>query len=60
MQARGDVAAALGTLCHFYSRHIEKEDKSFFPAARAYFSDVEDQAMIHEKYAMVVERLERR
>jgi hypothetical protein len=50
--------------------HIAKEDKAFFPAARAYFSDKEDQvllarfqdfdrAMIHEKYALVVERLGR-
>jgi hemerythrin-like domain-containing protein len=53
----------------FYPKHIEKEDKVFFPASRAYFSDEEDQAMlaefrefdwkmIHEKYQSVVEALE--
>jgi hemerythrin-like domain-containing protein len=53
----------------FYPKHIEKEDKVFFPASRAYFSDEEDQAMlaeflefdrkmIHEKYQSVVETLE--
>ena len=45
---------------------IEKEDKIFFPSARMYFSEQEDQAMlnefwefdrkmIHEKYISVVE-----
>jgi hemerythrin-like domain-containing protein len=48
---------------------IEKEDKVFFSASRAYFSDEEDQAMlaefwefdrkmIHKKYQSVVETLE--
>jgi hemerythrin-like domain-containing protein len=61
----------LRTLCDFYPRHIEKEDRVFFPAARAYFTDEEDQAMlarfwefdramIHEKYKLVVHGLEKR
>lgn len=59
----------LRTLVDFYPKHIEKEDKVFFPASRAYFTDQEDQAMldefwefdkkmIHEKYKSVVEALE--
>lgn len=63
------IAAKLQILTDFYPRHIEKEDKVFFPSSRNYFSDVEDQAMltefwefdrkmIHEKYISVVERLE--
>jgi len=65
-----DIAAKLRTLVDFYPRHIEKEDKVFFPASRAYFTDEEDQAMlaeffefdrrmIHEKYRSVVEGLEK-
>ena len=64
-----EVAAKLQTLTEFYPKHIEKEDKLFFPASRAYFTDEEDQAMlaefwefdrrmIHEKYKSVVEGLE--
>jgi hemerythrin-like domain-containing protein len=55
-------------LVEFYPKHIEKEDKVFFPAARAYVTESEDQAMlaefwefdrkmIHEKYELVVEGL---
>jgi len=69
--ALATIHGQLRTLCDFYPRHIEKEDKLFFPAARAYFSDdqdeamlarfsVFDQAMIHEKYTLVVEGLEKR
>jgi len=64
-----EVAAKLQTLAEFYPKHIEKEDKVFFPASRAYFTDEEDQTilsefwefdrkMIHEKYKSVVEGLE--
>ena len=64
-----EIAARLQTLAEFYPRHIEKEDKVFFPASRAYFTDEEDQAMlsefwefdrrmIHEKYETLVEGLE--
>jgi len=69
--AIGDVASCLRTLVDFYPRHIEKEDKVFFPASRAYFSEAEDLAMlagfldfdrkmIHEKYKAVVDDLETR
>jgi hemerythrin-like domain-containing protein len=58
----------LGRLVEFYPEHIKKEDRVFFPASEKYFSADEleeqlrefrefDQAMIHEKYRMVVERL---
>lgn len=64
-----EIVAKLQTLIEFYPKHIEKEDKVFFPASRAYFTDQEDQAMIaefwefdrkmiHEKYKSVVEGLE--
>jgi hemerythrin-like domain-containing protein len=66
--ALADIAKNLQTLVDFYPKHIEKEDTVFFPAARAYFTDEEDQAMlaefwefdrkmIHEKYKHVVETL---
>jgi len=65
----GVIAVKLETLVDFYPRHIEKEDKVFFPAARTYFTEEEDQAMlaefwefdqkmIHEKYKVVVATLE--
>lgn len=64
-----DIAEKLRTLVDFYPRHIEKEDKTFFPSSRNYLADEEDQAMltefwefdrkmIHEKYKSVVEGLE--
>jgi hemerythrin-like domain-containing protein len=64
-----DIARCLHTLVDFYPKHIEKEDKVFFPASRAYLSEAEDQAMldefwefdrkmIHEKYTSVVAGLE--
>ena len=64
------ITAKLSTLVDFYPKHIEKEDKVFFPAARAYLTDSEDQAMlaeywefdrkmIHEKYEALVEGLKR-
>ncbi len=66
--ALAEITERLQTLVEFYPKHIAKEDKVFFPAARAYFSDQEDQAMlaefwefdrkmIHEKYKAVVEGL---
>ena len=68
--ALGDIASSLRTLVGFYPKHIEKEDKIFFPASRAYFSEAEDQSMlaefwdfdrkmIHEKYKSVVDDLEK-
>lgn len=67
--AWADIVKALKTLADFYPIHIAKEDKVFFPAARAYVTDQEDQKMleefwefdrkvIHEKYMKVVEALE--
>jgi len=61
----------LKILIEFYPRHIDKEDKLFFPSSRAYFTDKEEQAMlaefwefdrkmIHEKYNSVVEELKSR
>jgi hemerythrin-like domain-containing protein len=55
-------------LLDFYPRHIEKEDRVFFPACRAYFSEAEeramleefrdfDQKMIHRKYKSLVDDL---
>jgi hemerythrin-like domain-containing protein len=69
--ALAEIAGSLQTLVEFYPKHIEKEDKIFFPASRAYFTDEEDQAMlaefwefdrkmIHDKYRSVVEGLETR
>jgi len=65
-----EIASNLSSLADFYPKHIEKEDKVFFPAARRYFSEQEDQAMldefrefdrkmIHEKYTSVVEAFEK-
>ncbi len=65
-----EIAKKLRTLVEFYPKHIEKEDKVFFPASRAYLTDQEDQAMlaefwefdrkmIHGKYKLVVEELEK-
>jgi hemerythrin-like domain-containing protein len=65
----GDVISCLRTLVNFYPKHIEKEDKVFFPASRTYFSEAEDQAMlaefwefdrkmIHEKYKLIVNGLQ--
>ncbi len=64
-----DITTNLKTLTEFYPRHIEKEDKVFFPSSRIYFTDEEDQAMlkefwafdrkmIHEKYKTLIEGFE--
>jgi len=64
--ALANILNKLRTLVEFYPKHIEKEDKVFFPASRVYFTNEEDQAMlaefwefdrkmIHEKYKSVVE-----
>ena len=56
------------TLVDFYPKHIEKEDKHFFPNSEKYFTEEElqnmlnefwefDKKMIHEKYKMMVEGL---
>jgi hemerythrin-like domain-containing protein len=70
----GDEAALriitdmLAFLADFYPRHIEKEDKVFFPSMMRYLSETDqqlmlqefwefDRKMIHEKYRLVVESL---
>jgi hemerythrin-like domain-containing protein len=72
---KGDNAALpliekrLQKFIDFYPKHIEKEDKVFFPSSMTYFSDSEQQSMlyefrefdgkmIHERYKSVVETLE--
>ena len=66
--ALAEVTAGLKTLVDLYPKHINKEDKTFFPAAQAYLSKEEDQAMIaefwefdrkmiHEKYLAMVKGL---
>ena len=66
--ALNEIAAKLQILTEFYPKHIEKEDKVFFPSSKKYFSEEEDQAMlaefwefdrkmIHKKYKSVVEGL---
>lgn len=68
ISALEDIAHSLNTLVDFYPVHIAKEDKVFFPASRAYFTEAEDQAMlaefrefdremIHEKYTSIVDEL---
>ena len=69
--ALADISTKLRTLIEFYPKHIEKEDKVFFPSSRTYFTEEEDQAMlaefwefdrkmIHEKYKSLVEKFENR
>ena len=63
------IVSKLKRLVDFYPKHIEKEDKVFFPAYMQYLSDEEDQLMlkefyefdremIHEKYKFVLQKLE--
>ena len=67
--ALAEISSNLKTLIEFYPRHIEKEDKLFFPSSRNYFTEKEDQAMlaefwefdrnmIHEKYKSLIEGFE--
>jgi hemerythrin-like domain-containing protein len=66
-----DIVDKLQDLVEFYPKHIEKEDKVFFPSSRTYFTDEEDRVMlaefwefdrkmIHEKYKSLVEGIERK
>ena len=66
-EAIKDIIEKLEALADFYPKHIEKEDKVFFPSVRKYFKENEEQSMlaefrefdanmIHEKYNGVVER----
>jgi hemerythrin-like domain-containing protein len=63
------IVTKLRELVDFYPKHIEKEDKVFFPAYMNYLSEEEDQLMlkefwefdremIHEKYRSVIQVLE--
>ncbi|MBN2301725.1 MAG: hemerythrin domain-containing protein [Lentisphaerae bacterium] len=67
--ALSEIADKLQILINFYSKHIEKEDKMFFPAAQSYLSDQENQAMlaefrefdgkmIHKQYKALVAQME--
>jgi hemerythrin-like domain-containing protein len=62
------IIEKLNVLAEFYPKHIEKEDKIFFPAYMKYFTEEEDQKiladfwefdkmMIHEKYKGLVDEL---
>jgi hemerythrin-like domain-containing protein len=64
------IAQALRKFVDFYPKHIKKEDKVFFPSSMAYFSEQEQQTMlhefrefdgkmIHEKYNAVIESLKK-
>jgi hemerythrin-like domain-containing protein len=68
--ALADIAGKFRTFVEFYPKHIQKEDKVFFPASMAYFTVEEDQSllaefrefdrkMIHAKYRSLVEGLEK-
>jgi hemerythrin-like domain-containing protein len=57
------IFARLATLVDFYPKHIEKEDKVFFPLIQAYLSKENEQAMIGEFWEfdrkMIHEKFER-
>ena len=65
------IVSKLRKLVDFYPKHIEKEDKIFFPAYMKYLTDEEDRLMlkkfwefdremIHEKYRYVLQELSER
>ena len=69
-ESRNDVWKFLNGLVEFYPKHIEKEDKKFFYPAMNYFTPSEQEAMlsefwdfdkkiIHERYAKVLDELEK-
>ena len=64
------ITQCLRKFVDFYPKHIEKEDKVFFPSAMKYFSESEQQSMleefwefdrkmIHLKYKSVMEFIEK-
>ncbi|MDD5678446.1 MAG: hemerythrin domain-containing protein [Kiritimatiellae bacterium] len=72
---KGDKAALplitqnLREFINFYPKHMEKEDRVFFPSSMTYFSESEQQSMldefwnfdrkmIHAKYKSIIESLE--
>lgn len=63
------IASCLRNFLTYYPKHVEKEDKRFFPAVLHYFNEQEqavllqayqefDSRLIHEKYLLTVEHLE--
>jgi len=71
VSALAGMIESMEKLVKFYPIHIEKEDKRFFVPCMEYFDDAEkgrmleafwafDQGLIHEKYASLVETLEKR
>ncbi len=67
--ALADMKEHLQTLVDFYPRHIEKEDKNFFPSTERYFTADELDAMLEDfrefdgkmdldKYEKIVEQYE--
>jgi hemerythrin-like domain-containing protein len=63
------IVRSLKTFVDFYPKHIEKEDKTFFPSVMTYLSDSEkqtmleefwefDKKMIHERYKSILDNLE--
>lgn len=70
MDALGEIEHSMRQLAEFYPAHIEKEDRHFFKPSIAYLSDDEREAMlrefseldrtlIHEKYRLFAEEMER-
>ncbi len=68
-EAFADIANGLAELADFYPKHIDKEDREFFPVIRAYLSEQEEKSMldayrefdsrvIHDVYRERVEDLE--
>jgi hemerythrin-like domain-containing protein len=68
--AINDVCKFLNDLAQLYPKHIEKEDKTFFPSSMEYFTPQEQDAMlkeftdfdrklIHKKYQEVAEEMEK-
>jgi hemerythrin-like domain-containing protein len=68
--ALNDVHKFLNDLAEFYPKHIEKEDKTFFPPSMEYFTPQEqenmlkafwdfDRKLIHQKYKKVADEMER-
>jgi hemerythrin-like domain-containing protein len=64
------IKECLRKFVDFYPRHIDKEDKMFFPSSMSYFTESEQKAMldefkdfdaklIHDTYLGVVETLEK-
>jgi hemerythrin-like domain-containing protein len=69
-EALRKVVEVFEKLINFYPKHIKKEDKHFFLEVMEYFDDNEKQAMleaywefdkklIHEKYANLVENIDK-